>query len=120
MPPSGSEAPSRMRFSTDAAAAITSSSSMTVTKEPSFASTARMRARHAAAGSRGETCLASMRRLSSTAERRQRSASERMPTGHHVGHLLGGGLLAAHGPDDAPALHHHDAVADVMHVTDIV
>src|SRR5262245_57108552 len=120
MPASGSAAPSRMRFSTDAAAAMMTSSSSTVTKEPTFTSTVRMRARHDAATSRGEISPAPMRRLISTAERRKRSASERMSPGHHVGHLRRRRLFAADRLDHPPALHHHDAVADVVHVADVV
>src|SRR5258705_482828 len=118
-PPSEPSAMGVRQAATASAAATTMGSSM-VTNERTFSSTARMRVKQAAAISCGETSRATISRRTSSADSRLSSESEGMAARHHVGHLLRGDVLAPHGIDHPTALHDHDAVADAMHVPDIV
>src|SRR5260221_6309983 len=91
-----------------------------VTNERMFSSFARMRARQAATISRGETWRPTTSCRTSSADSRVSSESEGMSSRDHVGHLLRGDVLAPHRVDHSTTLHDHDAVADAMHVPDIM
>src|SRR5690348_7411780 len=95
-----------------------------------------MRVKQASVASRTEIFLEAMSARNSTADSKLSSvsvgasfmlgvpvniaASQRMPAGDHVGHLLRRDLFALHRTDHPAALHDDDTIANPMHVADIV